>query len=116
MDIQTMLGLRVRRLRETRGITQEELAYLANTQTSHISRIELGQNNTTVDVAYRIAQALQISLSDLFNMEEAPDLIPCDEHIMKVAAYMKASPEESHEQIVQIVKTFVKKQSPSRDV
>lgn len=117
MDIQTMLGLRVRRIREARGITQEELAYLANTQTSHISRIELGQNNTTIDVAHRIAQALQISLSDLLNTEnEDIDLIPCDKHIMQAAAYMQASPEDSHEQIVQIVKTFAKKKSPGRDV
>ena len=110
MDIQTTLGLRIRRLREARGITQEELAYLANTQTSHISRIELGQNNTTIDVAHRIAQALQIDLSDLLNLSsEDVDLIPIDEHIMKVAAYMKTAPEERHEQIVQIVKTFVEK-------
>lgn len=110
MDIQKTLGLRVRKFREARGITQEELAYLANTQTSHISRIELGNNNTTIDVAHRIAQALQIDLSELLNVkDEDVDLIPNDEHIMKVAAYMKAAPEDRHEQIVQIVKTFVKK-------
>lgn len=110
MDIQKTLGLRVRKFREARGITQEELAHLANTQTSHISRIELGNNNTTLDVAHRIAQALQMDLADLLNIEdEDVDLIPSDEHIMKVAAYMKAAPEECHEQIVQIVKTFVKK-------
>jgi len=53
---------------------------------------------------------LQIDLSDLLNLSsEDVDLIPIDEHIMKVAAYMKTAPEERHEQIVQIVKTFVEK-------
>ena len=109
MDIQKLLGKRVRTLRDARGITQEELAFLANTQTSHISRIELGQNNTTIDVAYRIAQALKITLPELLNFDdEVVDLIPTDEHILKVSAYMSAAPEDSHPQIVQIVKTFVK--------
>lgn len=110
MDIQKAFGLRVRSLREARGITQEELAYLSNTQTSHISRIELGQNNTTLDVANRIAMAMQMTLSQLLDIEAGViDSPATDEHILKAEAYMKAAPEESHEQIVQIVKTFVKK-------
>lgn len=109
MDIQQALGKRVREIRETRGISQEELAYLANTQTSHISRIELGQNNTTVDVIYRIARGLKIPLSELLDFRKAEiDIPPCDEHILKVAAYMNAVSKEDREHILRIVKTFVR--------
>lgn len=108
MDIQKAFGERLRELRAVRGLTQEELAFLSGTQTSHISRIELGQNNTTIDVAYRIAQGLEMRLSELLDFEMKADRSD-DEQILKVASYMRTLPMETQEQIVQIVRTFIKK-------
>ncbi len=109
MDIQQLLGKRIRMLREQRGLSQEELAYLSGTQTSHISRIELGQNNTTVDVVLRIARGLNIRPSDLLDFEQDEiDVPPCDTNILKVVATMKAVSEEDREHILRIVKTFLK--------
>ena len=54
--------------RKQRGLTQKQLAYLANVAQSCISRIESGEraaNKLTLDVAARLAAALGIHAEDL---------------------------------------------------
>jgi transcriptional regulator with XRE-family HTH domain len=55
----------VRTLREQRNVTQVELADAATVSTQHLSAIERGLRNATIQVAARIARALGIPLSDL---------------------------------------------------
>lgn len=50
------------RFRGKRGLTQEQLARLAGTSHSAISRIESGQHKTSVETLRRIAKALDVRL------------------------------------------------------
>lgn len=43
MTAQAALGARIRELRLSKGLSQEELGFLCDTYTSHISRIERGR-------------------------------------------------------------------------
>jgi len=59
---------RVRNLRRRRGWTLEQLATASGVSRSMLSQIERGSANPTLAVAYRIARAFEMSLSDLVNV------------------------------------------------
>lgn len=58
-------GRRVRDLRNTRAISQEQLADLANLHRTHISLIERGQRSVRVETIARLAMALQVQPAEL---------------------------------------------------
>jgi transcriptional regulator with XRE-family HTH domain len=75
--ISTQFGLVVRSLRVRSGLSQESLAERAGLHPSYVSMVERGTRNATLDVADRIAGALQISLKDLIGAcESNSDLDP----------------------------------------
>lgn len=59
------LGDAIRRIRKEKGVSQEQLALLAEVDRSYVGRIERGDNNVAVLTLARIAAALQVSLSEL---------------------------------------------------
>ena len=60
-------GKRVRNERKSQGLSIEELAELANVSIDTIKRYESGKTKSgSIDVAYNIARALNISIADLF--------------------------------------------------
>lgn len=66
MDIQKTLGKNVRRYREEKGWSQEDLAELSGLHRTYISGIERGVRNPTTTVVLELALALQVQPSDLF--------------------------------------------------
>ena len=65
-------GARVKELRKSKGITQEELAQrIGLTSKSTICKIERGQRLTPIPVVAKIAAALGVSVSELLE-ETAP--------------------------------------------
>lgn len=63
------LGEAIRRVRLSKGISQEKLALLAEVDRSYVGRVERGDNNVAVLTLLRLAHALGISLAVL--MREA---------------------------------------------
>ena len=59
------LAALLKRLREERDITQEQLAFDAGITTSALSRIERGLNSPGWLTVKRIAEALELSLGEL---------------------------------------------------
>lgn len=59
-------GNRVRELRTERGMTQEALSDKAGMEPRQLRRIEQGEINTTINTAFRLAQAFDIDVRDLF--------------------------------------------------
>ena len=61
------LGLRIKQLRATLGVTQEELADRSGMFRTYVSRIESGAANPTVTMLYAVAEALGVRVQDLFD-------------------------------------------------
>lgn len=59
-------GKRVRLLRHTREMTQEDLAEYADVHRTYISAIERGEQSVSIDNAAKLAKVFKISLADLF--------------------------------------------------
>lgn len=79
MDIRVVVGRNVRRLRVRRGISQELLAVDATMDRAHVSRIERGVENPTIQVVDRLAAALETDIRELFRPpsrgEPAPQVL-----------------------------------------
>mgnify|MGYP001581620193 CR=1 FL=1 len=59
-------GKRVRLLRHTREMTQEDLAEYADVHRTYISAIERGEQSVSIDNAAKLAKAFKINLAELF--------------------------------------------------
>lgn len=65
-DIAKVIGKRIRNYRTSKGLSQEKLAELASCHPTYIGQLERGEKNATVESIERIATALSIPLSVLF--------------------------------------------------
>ncbi|MEG0512233.1 MAG: helix-turn-helix transcriptional regulator [Clostridia bacterium] len=65
-DLLMAFGQSVRRLRLSKGISQEEFADLCDLHRTYISDVELGKRNVSLENIKKMATALNISISGLF--------------------------------------------------
>ena len=61
------LGSRIRQLRKERGLSQDRLALECNLTQTYISQIERGERNVSVLAIQLLAQAMGITLAQLFD-------------------------------------------------
>jgi transcriptional regulator with XRE-family HTH domain len=66
MDSQKLLGRRIRSLRQTRRLTQQQLGERAHLNYKYLGAMERGEENPSLMVLERIATALEVELVDLF--------------------------------------------------
>jgi transcriptional regulator with XRE-family HTH domain len=59
------LGEAIRHARKQQGVSQEKLALIAGVDRSYVGRIERGDNNIAILTLLKLAQALDIRVSDL---------------------------------------------------
>ena len=58
-------GKKIRKLREGRGWSQEQLATEAGVDNSHLGKLERGEGNPTIKLIYRISVALEVDVREL---------------------------------------------------
>ena len=66
-DLLVRFGKNLRMLRESRKLSQEQLAIDADIPISQVGRIERGKLNTTISTLFSLAQALNIPPKDLID-------------------------------------------------
>lgn len=73
-DLALAFGRRVREVRKSRGMSMQQLADEINVEYRQIARIEAGEVNTSLQMAYGLAKVLRLSLSQLldFVVEDNP--------------------------------------------
>jgi transcriptional regulator with XRE-family HTH domain len=64
-DLTAVVGVNLRRLRTERGLSLEKLAQASGVSRAMLGQIELGQSAPTINVLWKIAQALDVSFSAL---------------------------------------------------
>jgi len=67
VNIRSVFGKRIQRLRQARGISQEELGFISDLHRTYISDVERGARNISLDNISKIAMALDVALKDLFD-------------------------------------------------
>ena len=66
MDVCSIIGTNIRKLRNSKKLSQEELAFSAEIDRSYLSEIENGQKNLSVAMLDHIAVALDVRITELF--------------------------------------------------
>jgi transcriptional regulator with XRE-family HTH domain len=74
MDKKSLLGKRIREIRKSQGISQEQLAERAGISAQYVSNIERGKENPTLDLLLRLAEALRVSLGQMCDFETVEDM------------------------------------------
>ena len=64
-DVQTLLGNRIRKLRQDRGWRQLDLAEQAGLNENYISDLELGRKEACLNTLSTLSQAFEIKLAEL---------------------------------------------------
>lgn len=74
-QIDKMVRARLRTLRQTLGLSLDEVADRANLSASTISRIETGKRTISLDVLLPLASALQVDLDELLDVRGDDDVV-----------------------------------------
>lgn len=67
MNIKQKLGLRIKELRKSKGLSQEKLANIAEIDRTYLPTIEKGERNVSIEVVEKLAKALNVKVKDLFD-------------------------------------------------
>ena len=68
-NFQKCLGHHIARMRKEKGLSQIEFGYMVEMQKQNVNRLENGRTNPTAFTLCKIAEALEIPLSKLFDFK-----------------------------------------------
>lgn len=68
MDIKEKIGRRIKEIREQKNMSQKDLSFSSNLDRSYITSVENGQRNISIINLEKIANALEVTLSELFKI------------------------------------------------
>ena len=69
-EVLKRLGLRIKQLRTQKGLSQADLGVEIDVEKSNISRMESGKFNTKILTLFKVAKALDLTLSELMKIEK----------------------------------------------
>ncbi len=95
------VGARIRELRESRGVTQAELAALVECEQSHVSRIESGEHRVHLDTLLMVLGELDVSIAEFFHGGHGESLTPGDVRLIEKLAEMS---EEDRAAVLHLVR------------
>jgi len=64
---QARFAANVERIREKRGLTQEQLGWAAGMHQTAVTRIESGERKPTLDTIIKLARGLEVPPAELFD-------------------------------------------------
>ena len=65
------MGSKIRELRKKRRMTQDDVAVQCDFEKERLSGIETGQTNPTIRSLYKISNALEVNIAELFAEQAA---------------------------------------------
>ena len=78
------LGLKIKKMRQKAGLTQDNLAEIVNCNTSHISNVENNHTKVSLNVLLAIANALNTSIDFLLADQLENSALALDNEILRV--------------------------------
>ena len=103
--IRKLFGHNIRTLRNSAGLSQEELAFKASISTNHLGQIERGLKCPTIETAAQIANALGLPLAELFEFQKE---MPHKEYTIdnKISAQLSSFTPNQQEEVLKILKSL----------
>jgi len=102
--LQRAFGDNVKRYRAISGKSQDEFAYTADISTVYLGELERGEKCPSIEVAYKISTALNITLAQLLDFNTGEHIE--SEAFTKVKDILKTVPDNSKIRLVRIFERF----------
>lgn len=111
-EIAITFGNKIREIRKSKHLSQEELAYKASISAAHLGQIERAQKNPTLDTIHRISNALGLSLQEIFADSSIPEFkydatVTSD----KILLHLEKMSEYQQNEILRIIRSIERFQS-----
>lgn len=100
-ELSKFIGQRIRNYRTQQKLSQEKLAELSGCHPTYIGQVERGEKNPTLESIEKIASALNVPLSKLF--EKLGDENPDDSIPLKCYEILSAKSKTEQEQLYRIL-------------
>lgn len=97
------LGMRMKEMRQRRGLTQDNLAEMVGCNTSHISNIENNHTKVSLNVLLAIANALQTSIDFLLAAQYNNASLALDNEILRALKDCSAQKKEKILKMIEIM-------------
>ncbi len=100
-ELSKLIGQRIRNYRTQQKLSQEKLAELSGCHPTYIGQVERGEKNATLESIEKIASALNIPLSQLFEKldeREKSDSIP-----LKCYEFLSTKTKSEQEQLYRML-------------
>ncbi|HEY8364818.1 MAG TPA: helix-turn-helix transcriptional regulator [Haloplasmataceae bacterium] len=69
-EINELFGRKLRLLRMSKGLSQEELGLQSGIHRTYIGQIERAEKNVTIQNVYKIAKSLDLDIRELFDFSD----------------------------------------------
>jgi transcriptional regulator with XRE-family HTH domain len=70
-DTRRIFAQRLRQLRKSKGLSQEELADQAGLHRTYVGSVERSERNVSIDNMERLAKALEVDLAELLREDQS---------------------------------------------
>ncbi len=108
-ELRKAFGDRIRNLRKSRGFSQESFAEKADLHPTYIGGVERGERNLSLNSIEKIANALEISLSELFNFHTTEKPTTEDELLTgEILGLVRDLEPKSKRLVTKVLKSLVK--------
>ena len=95
------LGMKIKKMRQSEGLTQDKLAEIVGCNTSHISNIENNYTKASLNISLAIANALNTSIDYLLSSQYHNCVLALDYEILRT---IKDLDVEKKEKILKMIK------------
>ena len=97
------LGLKIKELRQSKGLTQDTLAEMVGCNTSHISNIENNHTKVSLNVLLSISNALHTSIDYLLSNQYENSSLALDNEILRALQDCDIEKKEKILKMIQIL-------------
>jgi transcriptional regulator with XRE-family HTH domain len=76
MDAKSLVAWNLRRLRVARGLSQDDLALMAQVERAYVGHLERGGRNPTITTLEKLSTVLEAHMSEMFREPAETDRLP----------------------------------------
>jgi len=89
-ELRRQIGARLKRARQDRGLTQDQLAEAAGFHTTYIAKVEAGDRTPSLETLIRLSSIMQVSLQSVVAVvDQNPDaVVPGDDIQAEIVDYL----------------------------
>lgn len=105
METKKLIGMRIKELRKKQLLSQEQFAEKADINSKHLSRMERGTENPTLDMLIKLSTALEVEMWEIFDFGHGVSQKELKEAIQ---SFVKAADESSLRLALKVIRAVVR--------